>query len=231
MSTQVFKNLSNSKGFQDSFVFHAENISVKYGRIHALNNVSFSIAKGEVIFVTGKSAAGKSTLLNLLAGDVKAGSGRLINSLDERFIAQVFQDVKLLHDLTLEENLLLSFDPQLYKSKREFMSDLTELVQFLGIESKLKIKAQNANGGLKQKLALVRALMTKPQIILCDEPTSSCDKESSIKFFELLNYYNVKKGLTIIWASHNKELVKNFPGKMLHLDNGKLVYSGHACFI
>jgi cell division transport system ATP-binding protein len=73
--------------------------------------------------------------------------------------------------------------------------------------------------------------MTKPEIILCDEPTSSCDKESSIKFFELLNYYNVKKGLTIIWASHNKELVKQFPGTMLHLDSGKLVYSGHACFI
>lgn len=231
MSTQVFKNLNNSKGFHDSFVFQAENISVKYGRIQALNNVTFSIAKGEVIFVTGKSAAGKSTLLNLLAGDVRADSGRLLNSYEDRFIAQVFQDVKLLHDLTLEENLLLSFDPSIYKSKREFKSDLAELVQFLGIQSKLKIKAGKANGGLRQKVALVRALMTKPEVILCDEPTSSCDKESSIKFFELLNYYNVKKGLTVIWASHNKELIKNFPGKMLHLDNGKLVYSGHACFI
>ncbi len=231
MSKQVFKNLNNSSHLHESFVFQAENISVNYGKIKALKNVTFSIKRGEVIFVTGKSAAGKSTLLNVLAGDIKPQSGRLIHGLNDRFIAQVFQDVKLLHDLTLEENLLLSFDPSIYKTKKEFKSELNELVQFLAIGDRLKLKASKANGGLKQKVALVRALMTRPEIILCDEPTSSCDKESSIKFFELLNYYNVKKGLTIIWASHNKELVKQFPGTMLHLDSGKLVYSGHACFI
>lgn len=231
MSKQVFKNLNNSSHLHESLIFQAENVSVNYGKIKALNNVTFSIKRGEVIFVTGKSAAGKSTLLNVLAGDVTPKSGRLINAVNDRFIAQVFQDVKLLHDLTLEENLLMSFDSALYKSKKEFKSDLNELIQFMGLGDRIKIKAINANGGLKQKVALIRALMTKPEIILCDEPTSSCDKESSIKFFELLNYYNVKKGLTIIWASHNKELVKQFPGTMLHLDSGKLVYSGHACFI
>lgn len=231
MNTETFKNLHSFNNFHESFAFQVQNLSVKFNNIKALSDVSFSISKGEVIFVTGKSGAGKSTLLNILADDLKASSGKVICGLNQAFIAQVFQDVKLLQDLTLEENLLLSFDQNIYKNKREFLSDLKELVSFLGIQDRLKLKANKANGGLKQKVALIRALMTKPEIILCDEPTSSCDRESSIKFFELLNFYNVKKGLTVIWASHNRELVKEFPGKMLHLDKGKLVYSGHACFI
>ena len=64
-----------------------------------------------------------------------------------------------------------------------------------------------------------------------DEPTSSLDKESSYRLFEVLNHFNQKKGLTLIWATHNKELIKQFPGKIAHLDQGRLVYSGHACFI
>ena len=78
---------------------------------------------------------------------------------------------------------------------------------------------------------MIRALLTRPNVLLADEPTSSLDKESSIKMFDVLNYYNVKRQLTVIWASHNRELVKQFPGKIVHLENGKLIYSGHACFI
>jgi ABC-type phosphate/phosphonate transport system, ATPase component len=74
-------------------------------------------------------------------------------------------------------------------------------------------------------------LMTRPNVLIADEPTASLDKESSIKLFDVLNFYNVKRKLTVIWASHNRDLVKQFPGKIVHLENGKLVYSGHACFI
>jgi cell division transport system ATP-binding protein len=78
---------------------------------------------------------------------------------------------------------------------------------------------------------MVRALMTSTNILIADEPTAILDKESSIKLFDFLNFYNVKRKLTVVWASHNRELVKQFPGKIVHLENGKLVYSGHACFI
>ena len=67
--------------------------------------------------------------------------------------------------------------------------------------------------------------------LLADEPTSSLDKENSYRLFEILNHFNHKKGLTLVWATHNKELIKQFPGKIAHLDSGRLVYSGHACFI
>ena len=93
------------------------------------------------------------------------------------------------------------------------------------------MKVKDANGGLKQKVAMVRALLSKPQVLLADEPTAALDKESAMKLFEILNFYNVRKNLTVIWASHNRDLVKQFPGKIVHLDAGNLVYSGHACFI
>ena len=84
---------------------------------------------------------------------------------------------------------------------------------------------------MKQKIALIRALLARPNILIADEPTCSLDKESSVKLFEILNFYNLKRKLTVIWASHNRELVKQFPGKIIHLEKGKLIYSGHACFI
>ena len=95
----------------------------------------------------------------------------------------------------------------------------------------MHLKVRDANGGLKHKTALIRALLTRPQVLLADEPTASLDKENAHKIFDLLNFYNVKRNLTVVWATHNRELVKNFPGKIVHIENGKLVYSGHACFI
>ena len=78
---------------------------------------------------------------------------------------------------------------------------------------------------------MIRALLSRPTALLADEPTAALDKESSYRLFEVLNHFNHKKGLAVVWATHNKELIKQFPGKIAHLDGGRLVYSGHACFI
>ncbi|MCT4641909.1 MAG: ATP-binding cassette domain-containing protein [Bacteriovoracaceae bacterium] len=231
MNTVSFQNTNNSSNLHNKMMFAASDLSVHFGQIKALDNVNFMISKGDIIFITGKSGAGKSTLLNVLGSDQKLTRGSLSKVETNSFIARVYQDLKLINELTLLENLKIAYDSSLYKSYKEFNHDLNELVRFLGIEGKLSLKTSKANGGLKQKIAIIRALLTKPSVILCDEPTSSCDRESAIKLFELLNFYNVKRGLTIVWASHNRELVKQFPGKILHLESGKLVYSGHACFI
>lgn len=225
-------NKRNSAHLRDQFLYHLDNVTVNYGRFSALKSVNLTVNPGEIIFVTGKSGAGKTTLLSLLAGDINPSKGKTfgINSSD-RFVAQVFQDLKLFSDLTCEQNLWFAFDKSIYKNKNEFQSDMIELVNIMGIKDKLDIKISDANGGLKQKIAIIRALLTRPNVLLADEPTAALDKESSIKIFDVLNYYNVKRKLTIIWASHNRELVKQFPGKIMHLENGKLIYSGHACFI
>lgn len=209
------------------------NVSVKYGNKLALNNVSLKLNQGDVLFVTGVSGAGKTTLLNVLAQDIVPTSGKTIFPGDESsfFIAQVFQDLRLLNYKTCEENLWISFDKKIYTSKNEFYAELVELSKILGVYEYLNLKVQDANGGLKQKVAMIRALLSKPNIILADEPTAALDKESSLKLYEVLQFYNIKKGLTVVWATHNRDLIRQFPGNIAHLDKGKLIYSGNACFI
>lgn len=225
------KNLK-SHSMRDQFIFYLENVGVKFGHLNALKDVTLTINPGEILFVTGKSGAGKSTLLNLLVGDIVPTTGKIFGvNQTHRFTAQVFQDLKLFKDQTCEENIWYSYDKKIYKSRNEFYSDMMELVKVLGFSDRMSLPIIQANGGLKQKVAMVRALMSRPNILIADEPTAALDKESSIKLFDVLNYYNVKRQLTIVWASHNRDLVKQFPGKIVHLENGKLIYSGHACFI
>lgn len=232
MKDIFLKNKRNSNILKDQFVYYLSDVNVKFGNCQALKNVTLTVNPGEILFVTGKSGAGKTTLLNLLAGDINPTSGKVMGvDSSQRFVSQVFQDLKLISHRTCEENIWYAYDPSIYKNKNEFYSDMIELVKVLGIQDKLELKVSDANGGLKQKIAMVRALMTRPNVLIADEPTASLDKESSVKLFDVLNFYNVKRQLTVIWASHNRDLVKQFPGKIVHLENGKLIYSGHACFI
>lgn len=229
---QSFLRKKNSYSIQDQFLYHIDNVTVQYGSLKALKNVSLTISPGEILFVTGKSGAGKTSLLNLLVGDITPQTGQVIGvGESSRFVAQVFQDLRLLDNKTCEENLWYAYDPKIYKDKNEFYSDMMELVNVVGMKDRLHLKIKDANGGLKQKVAMLRALLTRPNVLIADEPTAALDKESSIKIFDVLNFYNVKRKLTVVWASHNRDLVKQFPGKIVHLENGKLIYSGHACFI
>ncbi len=219
---------SNVKANPQAFLL--ENVSVKYDQFVALQSVHLSVNAGEILFVTGASGAGKTTLMNVLAGQVQPTSGRVLKK-SSYFTAYVFQDLRLMNNKTCEENLLLAYDNTIYKNKKEFHADLTELSKLMGVWDKLNLKIADANGGLKQKMCMIRALLTRPQVLLADEPTAALDKNAAINMFEILNYYNTKKGMTIVWSTHNKDLIKQFPGRLIHLDQGKLVYSGQACFI
>jgi cell division transport system ATP-binding protein len=231
MRKGFLENLNNSKVLKDNRIFNLSNISMRYGDFTALDNINCDIKAGEFYFLTGKSGAGKTSFLNILAGDLEPSHGQLSRPSSSLFIAQVFQDLRLFNHLSIEENIWYAFDRKMYKSKNEFYKDMMELAGVLGIRDKMHLKVHKANGGLKQYCGIIRALMSKPDVLLADEPTASLDKESSSKLFELLNFYNVKRNLTVVWASHNRDLVKQFPGKIIHLEAGKLIYSGHACFI
>ncbi len=217
-----------------NYLFHLDNLSLEYGAVKALKSVQLTIYPGEILFVTGASGAGKTSLLSILGGHLAPTSGKVIlpherNS--KHFVATVFQDLRLLQKKSCEDNLWLSYDSSIYNNKNEFYRDMEELCHTLKVKDQLSRKIEDCNGGLRQKIAMIRALLSKPTAILADEPTSSLDKESSYLLFEVLNHFNHKKGLTLIWATHNKELIKQFPGKIAHLEGGRLVYSGHACFI
>ncbi len=213
-------------------LFGLENASVKYGTTYAMKGVDFSVNRGEIVFVTGVSGAGKTTLLKTLGGLIEPDQGRVHRpSLREAFTVPIFQDLKLFSNQTCEQNLVSAYDSHVYKSRKEFDQDLKELSRILGVSSRLELKIKDANGGLKQKVAFMRALLTRPDVILADEPTAALDFENARKMFDILNLYNVKQGLTVVWATHSKELAKKFTGRLVHMDKGKLIYSGHACFI
>lgn len=234
----VQQGRSNSRNYGSlaKKIFHLEDVSVRFDKLSALKNVQLSIESGEIVFVTGASGAGKTTLLRLLCGEISPSQGniyfpQLENSRNPLFVSKVFQDLRIIPKWSCEENLMTAYDCSAYRSKKDFISDMNEMAKVLGFLDRMDLKMMHANGGLKQKVAIARALLTKPEVFIADEPTSSLDADNAQRIFDILNLYNTKKGMTVIWASHNKELVKRFTGRIVHLDQGKLVYSGHACFI
>lgn len=230
---QNSRSTFNQRPDTGKILFRLEDVGVNYKKVAALKNISMQISDSDFLFITGASGAGKTTLMNLLARHFKPDRGRIYRKTLKggEFIAEIFQDLRLIDDLTIEENLFLVFDRKIHKNKNNFYSELLELVRYFGISDKLTNKISEANGGLKQQVAIIRSLLTKPTILIADEPTCSMDRQSASRVFDLLSYYNTKRGLTVIWSSHNRELVKEFNGKTIHLDCGKIVYSGYACFI
>jgi len=217
-----------------NYLFHLDNLSVEYRNLKALKAVQLTIYPGEILFVTGPSGAGKTSLLSVLGGHLEPTSGRAIlphQRSSKHFVSTVFQDLRLMQAKTCEDNMWMAYDASIYNSKNDFYRELEDLSRLLQVHDFLGQKIEDCNGGLRQKVAMIRALLSRPTALLADEPTSSLDKENSYRLFEVLNHLNHKKGLTIVWATHNKEQIKQFPGKIAHLDKGRLVYSGHACFI
>lgn len=214
-------------------VFELNNVTVDFGKLRALRSIQLSVQAKDILFVTGASGAGKSTLLNLMAGLVQPTTGTISLAQDSQrfFVASVFQDLRLWQKKNVEENMWFSYDPQIYDTKEQFHKELIELSRLLGVYDHLSKPIQDCNGGLKSKVAMIRALLTKPNALLADEPTAALDKEASFRLFEVLSHYNQKQGLTLVWATHNREMVKQFPGLVAHLDAGRLLYSGQACFI
>ena len=214
-------------------VFQFENVSVDFGATKALRGINLSVLPKEILFVTGASGAGKSTLLNLMAGLVEPTQGRVQRLSDDSrfFVASVFQDLRLWPQKSCEQNAWVSYDPRLYDSREQFHRELLELARVLGVYEHLAKKIEDCNGGLKSRVAMLRALLARPDALLADEPTAALDRDASFRLFELLNHYNQRKGLTLVWATHNREMVKQFPGKVAHLDQGRLMHAGQACFI
>ncbi|MFW5887295.1 MAG: ATP-binding cassette domain-containing protein [Bacteriovoracia bacterium] len=229
--------LSRSK-FSDNLssqhLFLLENISVSYTdkKQPVLQGLHLSIGLGEIVFVSGVSGSGKSTFLNLLAGDLKKYQGRLIvsNGLKSR-VTRVYQELLLLEELTARQNLDLVYDSRIHNSKKEFEQEFLELCSILNVSHNLNFKIRNLSSGIRQKFAIIRALLLKPKAILADDPSSRLDQESADKVYELFAFYNRKRDMTVIWTSSNQELIKRYPGRLLHLDKGRMVYSGHSCFI
>jgi cell division transport system ATP-binding protein len=200
----------------------------------ALDNISFEIKSGEFVLIIGRSGAGKSTVLRLINKEIDPTKGEIfyknfkitkISSKKKRELRRkiitIFQDFKLLNKKTVFENLSLPLEI-LGKSKREIEKEVLNIAQKLKIENKLNQKAETLSGGEKQKVCLARGLLYNPEVILADEPTGNLDPLSTHEILEILKSLN-KEGITIIFATHNKEIVSSLKTRVITLDNGRLV--------
>jgi cell division transport system ATP-binding protein len=200
---------------------------------NALNNISFSINKGELVFLAGHSGAGKSTILKLIAGIEVASTGStIINGIDLAKISQnqrtfirqhvgiVFQDHKILFDRNVFDNVRLGLDITGLYNKEETIERVTSALHAVGLEHKIKTHPQELSGGEQQRLCIARAVVHKPKILLADEPTANLDRENALKILELFKAFH-KAGVTIIISAHNETLLSDYGKRILHLNNGQ----------
>lgn len=211
-------------------------------KVEALKSVTFSVESGEYVAVMGESGSGKTTLLNLLAaldrptgGTVLLGGQNLAEIPEERAAAFrrdhlgfVFQDFSLLDTFSLEDNILLPLVLQ-GKSRGEMKSRLVPLADRLGISDLLKKYPYEVSGGQKQRAAVARALITKPRILLADEPTGALDSKSTDELLRLFGEVN-RGGQTILMVTHSVKAA-SCAGRVLFIRDGEVfhqLYRGDA---
>ena len=218
-------------------ILKVQNLTKKYGKkdteVVALDNVSFSVEKGEFIAIVGASGSGKSTLLHLMGGVDKPTSGKVfINDKDiyqlskddlaifrRREIGIIYQFYNLIPILNVEENITLplKLDNRNIDKKR-----LDELIKVLGLEERRTHLPNELSGGQQQRTSIGRAMITNPAIILADEPTGNLDSKASDEIVALLKKSNKDYKQTIIMITHNLEIAK-VADRIIKIEDGKIV--------
>lgn len=200
----------------------------------ALNDINLSIEKGEFIFLTGASGAGKSTLLKLIYKEELPTKGQiLIDSVNinlvpskklyklRRNIGIIFQDFKLLLNRTIYENVSI---PLVIRGEKKSVLDrmVNSALSVVGLTHRRNYIPAHISGGEQQRVAIARAIVGNPKIIIADEPTGNLDTELSIEILKIFERIN-SNGITVILATHDKNLIKMFPKRMIKLEKGRLV--------
>ena len=218
-------------------ILRVENLTKIYGKgttkVVALDNVSFTVKKGEFVAIVGASGSGKSTLLHLIGGVDRPTSGKVyidgkdIYKLNDdklaifrrRQVGLIYQFYNLIPILNVEENITLPLD---LDNRKVNKAHLDSLIKLLGLENRKHHLPNELSGGQQQRTSIGRALVTNPTIILADEPTGNLDSKSSDEIVELLRKSNKEYKQTIIMITHNMEIAK-CADRIIQIEDGKIV--------
>ena len=212
--------------------FH--RVFLKYENGHSvLKNIQFSLDKGSFHFVTGASGAGKTSLLKMMYLATRPTSGRLqifgqdLSKISRsklplfrRRIGVVFQDFRLLENLTTFDNVALPLRI-IGMNEKEIKRRVSELLSWVGLENCMNELPQSLSGGEKQRIAIARAVINKPDLLLADEPTGNVDDAMAARILHLFLELN-RLGTTLVIATHNQSLVRQFNKPQLHLSQGNV---------
>ena len=212
-----------------------EDVTKTYSSgVPALNGINLHVQKGEFVFIVGKSGSGKSTLIKLLLKELDPTTGKIyvnkkyLNKITRkklpylrRDIGVVFQDFRLLPDRNVFENI--AFAQQVIEAPtRQVKSRVLSMLSMVGLLDKYKAYPNELSGGEQQRVAMARALVNNPEIILADEPTGNLDPKNSEDIMELLDDIN-KRGTTVVVVTHNKDIVNEMRKRVITLKKGVVI--------
>jgi len=215
-------------------------IRIKDGKIFQddkliIKDINFELNDNELVYLIGKTGSGKSSLLKSLYGEVplNEGTGEVVgfdlSKLRKKDIPHlrrklgiVFQDFQLLTDRTVGDNLLFVMGATGWKDKNLMKQRAKEVLQLVGLETKMNIKPHALSGGEQQRVSIARALINKPSLILADEPTGNLDPETSQEIMQLLIAVAREEKSAVLMATHDMTIVEKFPGRVVRVENGEL---------
>lgn len=213
-----------------------KNITKSYGheknKVEVLKDISFSMKEGSFVAVMGTSGSGKTTLLNCISGIDMINSGEILYEKKDitkltseqrklfrrQNIGMVFQSFDLLPILNVRENILLPMKLNHLKPNEDYFN---EIVEILGINSKLKSKISELSGGEQQRVAIARALITKPKLICADEPTGNLDRKNTLEVMNLFKRINTEMNTTILMITHDYQ-VAEYADEIIKIDDGRI---------
>jgi len=211
-----------------------ENVTKIYDNgFHALNDISFTIEKGEFVFLVGSSAAGKSTIIKLIMKEEDATSGNiLINDIDvcdlkrkevpyfRRTIGVVFQDFRLLPHKTVQENVSYAMEI-VGASNKEIRRNVPAVLSMVGLAHKAKMYPNQLSGGEQQRVAIARAIVNNPVVLIADEPTGNLDPDTAMEIMNILEDIN-RRGTTVVMATHAENIVNKLQKRVIVVEKGSI---------
>ena len=211
-----------------------ENVTKIYDNgFHALNDISFTIEKGEFVFLVGSSAAGKSTIIKLIMKEEDATSGNiLINGIDvcdlkrrevpyfRRTIGVVFQDFRLLPHKTVQENVAYAMEI-IGAPNKEIRRNVPGVLSMVGLSHKAKMYPSQLSGGEQQRVAIARAIVNNPVVLITDEPTGNLDPDTAMEIMNILEDIN-RRGTTVVMATHAENIVNKMQKRVLVVEKGSI---------
>ena len=199
----------------------------------ALSDISLHIFPGEFVFLVGHSGSGKSTFINLLIRQIKPTKGKIYIADEDltqmrnwrvpylrRNIGCVFQDFKLLPNKTVFENVAFALEV-IGKSRHVIRTQVPEVLRLVGLQDKMNKRPDQLSGGEQQRVSIARAIVNRPPLLICDEPTGNLDPQNSRGIMDLLERIN-RTGTTVLVATHDREMVDNMRRRVIALDKGVL---------
>jgi cell division transport system ATP-binding protein len=215
-------------------VLHLKNASIYQRENLILSEVNISVEKGEFVYLIGKTGTGKSSFMKTLYGDLPLtkGEGSIVGydlpSMKERDIpflrrklGVVFQDFKLLNDRTVYDNLQFVLNATGWNDKKKIEERINKVLDKVAMKSQAYEYPYQLSGGEQQRIAIARALLNEPELILADEPTGNLDPQTSVEVMEVLQEIN-KNGNTILMATHDYALLLKYPSKTLKCEDNQI---------